>query len=147
MPVGASNVSSPSVKRAAPRTTTYSSSVPLLLAVRFDQLITRLLGLPGVDSEGLETEAATQRPQEERPVGRPQPVEVVQPENLVAALGLLLRAERRSPRPQLRQDDGVDPLDAVDALLEVLGAGPVPERGVQLAVVAQNAQALDELRS
>ena len=36
-----------------------------LLAVRLDQLITRLLGLPGVEPEGPEAEPAPQRPQQE----------------------------------------------------------------------------------
>ena len=44
---------------------------------------------------------------------------------------------RRSSRAQLREHDRVDPLDAVDALLEVLGAGPGGERALELAVVAE----------
>src|SRR6478735_5170881 len=51
-----------------------------------------------------------------------------------------------STRPQLLEDDGIDGFDAVDALLEVLRAGPVRERFVQRPVVPEPGEAFGHLR-
>src|SRR5581483_9084681 len=47
--------------------------------------------------------------------------------------------------PQRLEDDRVDPLDAVDALLQVLVAGPREEGLVELAFVAEAREPLTEL--
>src|SRR5919109_3401726 len=47
--------------------------------------------------------------------------------------------------PQRAEHDRIDPLGAVDALLEVLGAGPVEEGLTELAVVAEPRETLTEL--
>src|ERR687883_824072 len=52
---------------------------------------------------------------------------------------------RHSSRAQFLEHDRVDLLDPVHALLEVLGAGPGRERGLELTCVTERRQALPQL--
>src|SRR5438105_9395577 len=56
------------------------------------------------------------------------------------------RRGARSSRPQLLEDDRIDPLDALDALFQVLVPGPAGERALELSVVAEAPEPLAELR-
>src|SRR6185312_5890765 len=61
------------------------------------------------------------------------------------------RARRRAPlrtrssRAQLLEHDGVDLLEAVDALFEVFRAGPARERRLEVALVAETRETLAQL--
>ena len=86
VPTGASNVSSPSVNRAVPR----SDDVQLLgavgLPVRLDHVVAFVLADPDVEAEGLEAEPAAQRAQDLGPGRGRQTLQVVDREDLVAGV-------------------------------------------------------------
>ena len=112
--------------------------VAVALGVLLDHALSRLLGAVGVRAEGADPEAAAHRPPDELAAVDGHRVELVDVRDLVSA----------STRPPQRlEHDGIDPLDAVDAHLVVLGAGPVGERLLELARVAELAEALGELRA